>query len=568
MATPRNGYDLSAIPRYVQFTSPVAATAAQEVPSGRSLPLNLIARIVSYLDDVGDLARVTRSSRLLHYMTTPRLYERVTLRSYTDIRFFNDGRPEGFGSGSPFIVALNGIVTGANAAIVRDFRLRGQWKEFGLEEFDKGRIPDNNMMLNIIVRIALDRMVNLRSFAWELDTNPLKNVYQGLALRTTLTSLTLKFPTRQLARPAVLAPPIPSLHYLKVTDIDPLCYPDDMSTLILHARKLVDLRLHFSPRMRQQADPSMNLAMFFAGLQREKRLLSLRHVGVQNFFGRYATGMDDVADARCAESAAFLDSWGGGNTSNLKTVYIDNLWLNMQSKNPPCFKRIRLNEAGESQLGLIRATSGMQYFYFVNARTSKTLCAVRNDPEIVTPTTSTTTSSPFPRPHIGKEFVEALAHRHGSTLKHLLLSEEWPVDAADLALIVRLCPNLEQFGFAPGFDDYSTVNLFLPFLHKLQVVRFLALPKSFDAAAPVPTEDVIDTLGRALSIPPAQSMKIVGTMDAIYKIGKLIRSSSEEGVVQFTREVSLASHEAVEDVELWKMDTLDIDVDPYPSIPP
>lgn len=58
--------------------------------------------------------------------------------------------------------------------------------------------------------------------SWELETKMLKTVYDGLALRPTLKSLTLRFPSQRIARPVVRIPSMPNLEYLKVTDIDPL----------------------------------------------------------------------------------------------------------------------------------------------------------------------------------------------------------------------------------------------------------------------------------------------------------------------------------------------------------
>jgi hypothetical protein len=115
------------------------------------------------LDDVADIARVTRASRLLYYLNLPKLYENVTLHSYPDIRYI-DGRPEGFGAGSPFSMALDGLVSRNVSGYVHRLRLFGLWKECDIEEFQKGRVPDNTMMLNIVVKAALDKMDKLQSF--------------------------------------------------------------------------------------------------------------------------------------------------------------------------------------------------------------------------------------------------------------------------------------------------------------------------------------------------------------------------------------------------------------------
>ena len=97
-------------------------------------------------------------------MTTPVLFENITLCSYDTIRYRND-RPEGLGSSSPFAMGLNALVTRDVASLVRSLTLQGQWKEHDLEEFASlGRAPDDAMMLNIATRAAVDRCTGLESF--------------------------------------------------------------------------------------------------------------------------------------------------------------------------------------------------------------------------------------------------------------------------------------------------------------------------------------------------------------------------------------------------------------------
>ena len=261
------------------------ATESNGQARANTLPLNLIANIVSYLDDIGDISRVTRTSRLLYYMTLPQLYRSVNLHAYPTLRYV-DGRPEGFGSGSPLLMALNGLVTKSHSGLVQDFRIWGFWREFASGDFELGRVPDNNVMLSILLRVAIDRMAKLQTFSWELDCKPLKTVYQGLALRDSLTTLTLKFSSSRQPRPTVLIPPMANLRAFRATDIDPLCYPDDFSLLLLESKKLEDIRLHFSPRMRAQAEASLNMDTYFGRIKRSGYQLPAKHFGMQNWYGK------------------------------------------------------------------------------------------------------------------------------------------------------------------------------------------------------------------------------------------------------------------------------------------
>lgn len=115
------------------------------------------------LDDVADLARITRTSRLFYYMTLPRLYEDVILRSHSEIRYI-DGRPEGYGGGSPFAMGLNTLVSRNFTDYTRTLRLVGEWREHDVDEYKQGRVPDNSMMLQIAVRAVLDKAKSLEAF--------------------------------------------------------------------------------------------------------------------------------------------------------------------------------------------------------------------------------------------------------------------------------------------------------------------------------------------------------------------------------------------------------------------
>lgn len=97
-------------------------------------------------------------------MTLPRLYEHVTLRSHAEIRYV-DGRPEGFGGGSPFSSGLNTLVSRNFGDYVQLIRVVGEWREHDVDDYKQGRVPDNSMVLQIALRAALDRMKNLTAFA-------------------------------------------------------------------------------------------------------------------------------------------------------------------------------------------------------------------------------------------------------------------------------------------------------------------------------------------------------------------------------------------------------------------
>jgi hypothetical protein len=81
------------------------------------------------------------------------------------LRYVND-YPEGYGGGSPFATGLDALISSPNnvGQYVKSLTLRGTWKETDVEEFSKGRVPDNTMMLNVAIKASISRATNLESF--------------------------------------------------------------------------------------------------------------------------------------------------------------------------------------------------------------------------------------------------------------------------------------------------------------------------------------------------------------------------------------------------------------------
>ena len=590
------GYTMQEIPPFIKYTSPVFS---QDHGHGSQLPLNLIARIVGFLDDVGDLARITRTSRLLYYMALPQLYERVALHSYPHIRYV-DGRPEGFGSGSPFMLALNGLTTKSHAAVVKDFRVWGEWRELGQEDFAKGRVPDNSMMLNMMLRMCVDRMSKLRSFSWELDCKPLKTLYQGLAARDTLAYLTIKFPSSRMPRPSICVPPIPSLKGFAAIDIDPLCYPDDISHLIAHSPNLIDLRLHFAPRIRRMAEPSLNMETFFGQAYKTGKKLKLKHAGGQNWFGRNSLDAPNVVHMAGCESMAFLDFFGGvqGGEAN---VYVDETWKNL----PPDFKlyyrTMRFNEFEPQHIGMVKNSTGLEKVYIVGDRLGAPSMSstsnvhppyFRADADYITPedspssvsvpaSTATASTKSTNSAHstndsrssdrsaaaaasLGPLFLEAFSTNHGSTLQHFLLPPCWLLTALDLTNLIRSCPHLTQLGLALADDQFETLRLLLPFLPKLYALRILD-PDGTRAMSTMSDSEVAAHIGRDTYIHNATTMRWIGDLGRVFKIGGDYEALCEDGSgrTEMRKRVKCVPKEEVAHVEIWRLDTLDVMADPW-----
>src|SRR5271163_5021369 len=124
----------------------------------------------------------------------------------------------------------------------------------------------------------------------------LSNVYAGLAHLQHLTDLRIRFPSNRSPRPVTTIPGMPRLRSLTVTDIDPLCYPDDISTLIYESEKLEALKLHWSPRMRDAGEPSVHLQSYFRRNIAERKKLHLRNIGFYNLYAAVDPIVEEIID--------------------------------------------------------------------------------------------------------------------------------------------------------------------------------------------------------------------------------------------------------------------------------
>jgi hypothetical protein len=62
-------------------------------------------------------------------------------------------------------MALQGLAVRSLGGLVREFELKGEWKEYDIDaHIQAGRIPDHTMMLSMVIRSAVDKMDKLQSF--------------------------------------------------------------------------------------------------------------------------------------------------------------------------------------------------------------------------------------------------------------------------------------------------------------------------------------------------------------------------------------------------------------------
>ncbi|KAF3018773.1 hypothetical protein E8E15_008189 [Penicillium rubens] len=474
-----------------------------EPPGGAQLmvlPLNLIAEIVSHV-------------RELHTSHFPVSNGCLTLTSYDKIRY-RDEQPEGIGSASPFTMGLNAIITRSYATLVQSMTLRGEWKDHELEEHARvGRVPDASMLLNIAARAAIDRMTNLESFHWELNTKMLDTVFTGLTQLPKLTSLTIRFPSSRHPQPTFVIPGMPHLRCLKITDIDPLCYPDDIATLLAKSRKLRELKLHWSPRMRDAHEPSVSLHDYFRKLIASKQPLAVKKMSFQNLYAFHTEDFNFAFDPTTVEDVTFLSGLEGPSLVN---TFVENSWPTVPPHAKLRIKSVRMDSVSKRNAEFIGNFSGLERLYFVNVTTESS--DLLNSPRpgggavssALTPPVSehhlsgapsgTTTNSPITSASPASQlnamasmrdiYLSHITTNHGATLRHLLLPSRWPLSTGMVARLVHSCPNLEQLALATEFSSMDSLGLLIPFLRKLKALRLL-IPQSSGQASNAPASSAM-----------------------------------------------------------------------------
>ncbi|EOA84475.1 uncharacterized protein SETTUDRAFT_132500 [Exserohilum turcica Et28A] len=567
------------------FTSP--ARSHPDAAQAKELPLHLIHLILSHLDHVGDLARVTRTSRLFYYMTLPRLYEHVTLHAYSEIRYI-DGRPEGYGNGSPFAMGLNTLVSRSFGNYIQTFRVLGDWREHDLHDYKQGRVPDNSMVLQVAMRAALDRMNKLKSFAWQLNTPLLQTVYEGLMGKASLVSLTIRCQARRTPRPTTIVPPLPNLQTLVVYDLDPLCYPDDISLLMLGSKKLENLTLHWSPRMRAEGEESVNLLSIFGRCIAARYSVPIKRLHMYNLYTRLSSLDFHKILNFDSQIEATVINCGGSDPS---TVFTDTSWK-VHGSLPASrnLKMIRSDNADkDSAIGLGKFT-GLERIYIISNTRGTGASSKPNSttptpstPSNMTPSVSNGSGSANGTPKLAHEqlcrsvasdYLAAIQTNH-RTVRHLLLSDCWILSDDAIFRLCQLCPNLEQLGFASSVPALESLRQVFALVPKLWVVRFLMRRggeacEKFDLLEP---EMHAFAMATELWRPEYKNIKYVGFgHDIIYKLGdvyfppksKVPQPDAPDNSLNARRagpirKFQIVSRESVQHIEIWGMDTIEFD---------
>ena len=550
-------------------------------------------------------------------MCLPKLYSNVILRSYDHIRYSEETmHPEGMGGASPFAMGLNALITRNVVNYMQKLSITGEWQEFGLEESAQaGRVPDGDMMLGLLVRAALDRTAQgqLKSFTyvglcppptrpltrdcrWTLNTKMLPTVWQGLASKPSIETLSIRMPSRRMPMPTTVAPSLPNLKSLKVTDIDPACYPDNISELLYHARKLEHLRLHFSPRMRLEKEPSVNLDSFFGRVKTSDYRMKLKTLALQNLYASNGGNHADMYDVSVIEGITMIDSSGGAN-DDASMSFVSHYPIKMP--NMAQMRMLRGNKVSVRHAQTLRAfVKNIHKYFLITGRSLKEVpltpspsatdedlspaCTTHSFPGSMGSTprslpdvggsTGTRTSSGINVPskpsradgavtNLFSHYLDAICMEMRPKLTHLLLLPQWKLSSDALLKIIRCIPKLREFGCAIEAPTFDVLRIVVHHLPGLSALRILESPDDWDLGeTPAARTEWFELkIGAEVWHPKYDSIRWLGLGDLVFEV---IRGTSMDveidGQTRKARLVRRVPLSKVSDVEIWSTDRLEI----------
>lgn len=325
--------------------------------------------------------------------------------------------------------------------------------------------------------------------------------------------------------------------------------------------------MHWNPRMRDGAEPSINLHTYFGRCIAAHHQLKIKHIGLQNFYGANRGEFAKIFDTTVMAHTEFIDVFGGvgGKSSN---AFVDLTWKEVPKDVRFMWKSHRSNEPAPQHASILESFTGLEYFYMVSAKPPPRDDKTTPNGDAISPGT-TSPLTPYGSPwrdqehdtsHLGKDYLDALMPRHGSTLKHLLLSDQWAITGDNISQLVRSCPNLEQLGLAVEFASMEILRVLLPFLPKLKAMRLLANP----ALSRALTEDrffedpeqSMAKMGVHVSQSGFKSLRWIGVGDLIFRVGDEYQAELEDGTKEWRRQIIQATRDDVNDVAIWSKDVL------------
>jgi hypothetical protein len=386
-----------------------------------------------------------------------------------------------------------------------------------------------------------------------------------------------------------MIPPMPSLKYIHVYDIDPLCYPDDVSMLLAHATSLEELKMEWSPRMRREREPSVSLSTYWGRTASAGISLHLKHLSYKNMYTRNDRELSMILDLSKVESITFLNCINPGDPT---TVFYDATWHGAHNgfANLRRLKKLRIDAVDDDMAQDLSEISGLEEFYLVNRRSAFSSSQPNSNSANGSPAPAPSASSstkpgprepnstpitptapahpPFHAPAsiaIASEFLAALSTQHGHSLKILLLSDQWKFSKAALINLAKSCPHLQQFGVAIDGPQFETAKAILPNVPHVWAFRILEdmemhehMMEKATELGDLQTQVQYEVMSREFWREEYKGIRYFGLGSQAFEVGKVIEGKSGEAVIKRRAVRCITWEEAKAKAEIFGMDSQDL----------
>lgn len=359
--------------------------------------------------------------------------------------------------------------------------------------------------------------------------------------------------------------------------------------LLLHAKKLENLKMHWNPRMRETGEESVNLLNYFGRCIAARHSCPVKRLALYNLYARNsADGFENCTDAATAEEVTIINCMG--SNADPMTVFLDDTWrINNSKPIPPNLKMMRGDFIDKDHVAMMWRFHGLERLYLISRRRGSKPCSTAATP--TTPSMTSGTPSQNGASANGTPVTEhqckgmagdylAVIESNHRTMRHLLLADVWQLSDDALFKLCQSCPNLEQLGFSCAVPPMESLRHIISLVPKLQAIRLLIRPGS-EFAEKIDSVD-IEMHEFALMTefwrPEYRNLKYVGMGDKyVFKLGNVVyppkgmngtippgqENSLNAKRMGPVRKLTRLTREDVKHIEIWGLDSSEFD----PSFP-
>jgi hypothetical protein len=361
-----------------------------------------------------------------------------------------------------------------------------------------------------------------------------------------------------------------------LANLDPLCYNDDVSVLIAEAENLKTLKLHWSPRMRQEREPSVNISTYFGRIAASARKLTLENLSMANLFSRNDAAL---AEAIAFDKLVFITFINCMDMDDPSTVFMDKTWdIRGSSVLLTSLRKIRTDRvSARSSQGLLNAR-GMTDVYLVNSRVrsgSATPLKSSESPSVQQPDVSMQNqderqgSNPVsPDSPAGQssqqqsqrlvsrasDFIAALVTSHADTVERLLLRDSWVLGRDVILPLLSSCRQLKQVAFAVSEPSPRLMRECLTAAPGLEVLWLLLAPEA-EPWRPVGFDPGVheDMMSIETAREEYRRLRWLGMGSRFLRLGGMVRVEGVSGLRRAVRVVGQDDSELREEVDVFRM---------------